>query len=96
MTWNRGQNIITEKFEDFVPAPETPEYAAPKLNEIEWQWRQETTVRAAMIEAEEANWAFLLTLEDAEFLGPRAVRYRRHRRNRPVPHRYHLGPLAED
>ena len=37
VTWNRGQNIITEKFEDFVPEPETPEYAAPKLNEIEWQ-----------------------------------------------------------
>ncbi len=70
VTWNRGQNIVTEKFEDFVPAPETPEYAAPKLNEIEWQWRQETVVRAAMIEAEEADWAFLLTLEDAETLGP--------------------------
>ena len=68
--WNRGQNIITEKFEDFVPAPETPEYAAPKLNGIEWQWRGETTVRRAMIETDEADWAFLLTLEDAEVLGP--------------------------
>ena len=68
--WNRGQNILTEKFEEFVPAPETPEYAAPILNEIEWQWRQEETVRTAMIQAEEADWAFLLTLEDAETLGP--------------------------
>ena len=70
VTWNRGQNIVTEKFEDFVPAPETPEYAAPILNEIEWQWRQEPGVRNAMIQAEEADWAFLLTLSDAEELGP--------------------------
>ena len=68
--WNRGQNILTEKFEEFVAAPETPEYAAPILNEIEWQWRQEETVRTAMIQAAEADWAFLLTLEDAETLGP--------------------------
>ena len=53
-----------------MPAPETPEYAAPILSEIEWQWRQETVVRAAMIETGEADWAFLLTLEDAETLGP--------------------------
>ena len=68
--YNRGQNIIATKFNGFVPAPETPEYAEPKLSEIEWQWRGETTVRAAMIETGEADWAFLLTLEDAEQLGP--------------------------
>ena len=68
--YDRGQRILTEKFEGFVPAPETPEYAAPILSEIEWQWRQETVVRAAMIETGEADWAFLLTLEDAETLGP--------------------------
>jgi peptide/nickel transport system substrate-binding protein len=33
--WERGSKLITTKFEDFVPAPETPEYAAPILNEIE-------------------------------------------------------------
>ena len=68
--YDRGQRILTEKFEGFVPVPETPEYAAPILGEIEWQWRQETVVRAAMIETGEADWAFLLTLEDAETLGP--------------------------
>ncbi len=68
--WNRGRNIQTERFEEFVAAPETPEYAAPILNEIEWQWRGEETVRTAMIQTGEADWAFLLTLEDAETLGP--------------------------
>lgn len=68
--WVRGAKLVTKKFEEFVPAPETPEYADPILNEIEWQWRGETTVRAAMIEAGEADWAFLITLEDAERLGP--------------------------
>jgi ABC-type transport system substrate-binding protein len=65
-----GQRVVTTKCEDFVPVPENPEYAAPVLNEIEWQWRSETTVRTAMIEAGEADWAFLLTLEDADQLGP--------------------------
>jgi len=67
--WVRGAKLVTKKFDGFVPAPETPEYAEPILNEIEWQWRGETTVRAAMIEAGEADWAFLITLEDAERLG---------------------------
>ena len=43
---------------------------APILEEIEWQWRAETTVRSAMIETDEADWAFLITLEEAEGLGP--------------------------
>lgn len=68
--WVVGQHVLTSKFKDFVPVPENPEYAAPVLNEIEWQWRGETTVRAAMIETGEADWAFLLTLEDSERLGP--------------------------
>ncbi|HZA25776.1 MAG TPA: ABC transporter substrate-binding protein, partial [Dehalococcoidia bacterium] len=68
--WVPGAKIVTEAFEGFVPAPETPEFAAPILDEIEWQWREETAVRAAMIEVGEADWAFLLSLDDAQRLGP--------------------------
>ena len=64
-----GIRLVSKRFEGFVPAPETPEYAAPILEEIEWQWRAETTVRTAMIETDEADWAFLITLEEAERLG---------------------------
>ena len=67
--WVPGQKVVTKAFEGFVPAPETAEYAAPILNEIEWQWREETSVRAAMIETDEADWAFLISLDDAERLG---------------------------
>jgi peptide/nickel transport system substrate-binding protein len=68
--WIPGQKIRTVAFENFVPVPENPEYAAPTLQEIEWQWREETTVRTAMVEAGEADWAFLLTIDDANTLGP--------------------------
>jgi peptide/nickel transport system substrate-binding protein len=68
--WVPGQKVVTAAFEDFVPAPESPEYSAPILNGIEWVWREETAVRAAMIEVGEADWAFLLNLDDAQRLGP--------------------------
>ncbi|HZA23579.1 MAG TPA: ABC transporter substrate-binding protein [Dehalococcoidia bacterium] len=68
--WVPGTKIVTAAFEGFVPAPETPEFAALILDEIEWQWREETAVRAAMIEVGEADWAFLLSLDDAQRLGP--------------------------
>lgn len=68
--WDRGSKVVLTAFEDYVPAPESPEYAGPYLDEIEFQWRTEETVRTAMVEAGEADWAFLLTIEDAEQLGP--------------------------
>ncbi|MDA0735469.1 MAG: ABC transporter substrate-binding protein, partial [Chloroflexi bacterium] len=68
--WVPGQKIVTRAFEDFVPASESPEFAAPILGEIEWTWREETAVRAAMIEVGEADWSFLLSQDDAERLGP--------------------------
>ncbi|HEU0022867.1 MAG TPA: ABC transporter substrate-binding protein [Dehalococcoidia bacterium] len=68
--WVPGQKIVTEAFEDFVPAPESPEFAPPILSEIEWTWREETSVRAAMIEVGEADWSFLLSQDDANRLGP--------------------------
>ena len=71
--WIPGQKIVTNAFQGFVAVPETLEYAAPILDEIEWQWREETTVRAAMIETGEADWAFLLSLDDADRLGPDRV-----------------------
>lgn len=68
--WIPGQRIRTVAFDKYVPVPEAREYAAPIIQEIEWQWREETTVRSAMIVANEADWSFLLTLEDAQSLGP--------------------------
>lgn len=68
--WSPGQKITTVAFEDYVPVAETPEFAAPVLKEIEWQWREETTVRTAMITTGEADWAFLLTQDDTKALGP--------------------------
>jgi ABC-type transport system substrate-binding protein len=68
--WVPGQVVRSSIFEDFVPVPEVPEFAAPIIPEMEWVWREEPAVRTAMIEAGEADWAFLITLEDAERLGP--------------------------
>jgi peptide/nickel transport system substrate-binding protein len=66
--WRSGQFVRTSIFENYASIPNT-EFATPIVEEIEWQWRQESAVRAAMIEAEEADWAFLLASEDAERLG---------------------------
>ncbi|HLF04776.1 MAG TPA: ABC transporter substrate-binding protein [Dehalococcoidia bacterium] len=68
--WVPGQKLRTVINEKFAAVPEVPEFAAPVVQEIEWQWREETTVRTAMVMAGEADWAFLLTLEDANALGP--------------------------
>ncbi|HLF04777.1 MAG TPA: ABC transporter substrate-binding protein, partial [Dehalococcoidia bacterium] len=68
--WIPGQKLRTVINEKFAAVPEVPEFAAPLVQEIEWQWREETTVRTAMVMAGEADWAFLLTLEDANTLGP--------------------------
>jgi peptide/nickel transport system substrate-binding protein len=67
--WDRGSKVVLTAFEGYVPAPESPEHAGPYLKELEFQWRTETTVRAAMIETGEADWAFLLGIEDTERLG---------------------------
>jgi peptide/nickel transport system substrate-binding protein len=68
--WDRGSKVIMTAFDGYVPAPESPEHAGPYLKELEFQWRGETPVRTAMIETGEADWAFLLEVEDAERLGP--------------------------
>ncbi|MSQ22338.1 MAG: hypothetical protein EXR53_03390 [Dehalococcoidia bacterium] len=68
--WTPGVKVVTAAFQGFIPAPESPEFAAPLLAEIEWQWREESTVRSAMIETGEADWAFLLSLDDTKRLGP--------------------------
>jgi hypothetical protein len=59
------------RVDGYVPAPESSEYAAPKLKNLKFQWRGETTARGAMIETGGADWAFLLSLEDVERLGPK-------------------------
>jgi peptide/nickel transport system substrate-binding protein len=68
--WDRGSKVALTAFEDYVAPPESPEHAGPYLKELEFQWRGETPVRTAMIETGEADWAFLLEVEDAERLGP--------------------------
>jgi peptide/nickel transport system substrate-binding protein len=69
--WIPGVKVRTSIFEDYVDIrDENPEFAYPIIQEIEWQWREEPSVRAAMISAGETDWAFLITLDDAENLGP--------------------------
>src|SRR5918996_197631 len=68
--WDRGSKVLLTAFKDYVAPPESPEHAGPYLKELEFQWRGETPVRTAMVETGEADWAFLLEVEDAERLGP--------------------------
>src|SRR5918996_78436 len=58
--WDRGSKVVLTAFEDYVPAPESPEHAGPYLKELEFQWRTKNPVLAAEIETGGEDGAFLL------------------------------------
>ncbi len=54
--WKRGIRVELEKNEDYLPNAAS-DARAPILQTVIQQWRNEPLVRAAMLEAEEADWA---------------------------------------
>ena len=55
--WRRGQEVELEAYEGYNPNPNTVYSRAPVIKTVIQQWRNEPMVRAAMIEAGEADWA---------------------------------------
>ena len=55
--WRSGIEIELEAYEDYNPNPSTNYSRAPIIPTVIQQWRNEPTVRAAMIETGEADWA---------------------------------------
>ena len=73
VSWLPGDQIVTQQFENYVPAPETPEYAAPILKEIQWRWVPDNVTWTATIRAGFADWVFDMTLEDVENLASNLI-----------------------
>ena len=63
--WRSGIEIEVEAYEDYNPNPVTSFSQAPLINTVIQQWRNEPTVRAAMIETGEADWAEI-SLDDRD------------------------------
>ena len=54
--WKRGIQVELEKNDEYIPNA-APDARAPILQTVIQQWRNEPLVRAAMLEAKEADWA---------------------------------------
>jgi peptide/nickel transport system substrate-binding protein len=55
--WRRGVEVELEAFEDYNPNPNTIYSQAPSIKRVIQRWRNEPTVRAAVIASGEADWA---------------------------------------
>jgi ABC-type transport system substrate-binding protein len=63
--WRSGLEIELEAYEDYNPNPSTVFSQAPVINTVIQQWRNEPTVRAAMVQTGEADWAEI-SLDDRD------------------------------
>lgn len=55
--WDPGVQIALEAYEDYLPNPVSIEMSAPTIQNATQIWRNEETVRAAMVQTGEADWA---------------------------------------
>ena len=66
VNWTPGVSITQEAYEDYVPVGDHFEFQKPLIQNIEWQWRGEPTVIAAMVETEEADMGWDVGVEQIE------------------------------
>ena len=64
--WDQGIDVTMEMYDGYVPNPLAPNDAsAPTIDEIKMVWREESIVRAAMVDVGEADWVFDLGVDQA-------------------------------
>ena len=73
--WNPGVSITQEAYEDYVPVGDHFEFQKPKIQNVEWQWRGEPTVIAAMVRAEEADIGWDVGVEQVDALPANMLRF---------------------
>ena len=73
--WTPGVSITQEAYEGYVPAGDHFEFQKPKIQNVEWQWRGEPTVIAAMVETEEADMGWDVGVEQIEALSSDMLRF---------------------
>jgi peptide/nickel transport system substrate-binding protein len=66
LEWVPGVEITLEAYEDYLPNPASPEMPAPTIKNATQVWRNEATVRAAMVQTGEADWPENIEFEQAE------------------------------
>ena len=73
--WNPGVSITQEAFADYVPVGDHFEFQKPFIQNVEWQWRGEPTVIAAMIQTGEADMGWDVGVEQTENLPREMLRF---------------------
>jgi peptide/nickel transport system substrate-binding protein len=56
--WQPGVSVTEEAYDGYVPAGDHYEFQKPLIKNVTWQWRNETTVMAAMVKTGEADLAW--------------------------------------
>jgi peptide/nickel transport system substrate-binding protein len=70
--WRRGESITMTAYENYLARTDVAEAQMPHIKEMTQLYRGEATVRAAMVQTGEADWAFEIGFENAEAV-PKAV-----------------------
>ena len=73
--WTPGVSITQEAYADYVPVGDHFEFQKPFIQNIEWQWRGEPTVIAAMVQTGEADMGWDVGVEQTENLPRDMLRF---------------------
>jgi peptide/nickel transport system substrate-binding protein len=66
--WRSGLDITEEAYEDYVPAGDHFEFQKPFIKNLRWLWRGEPTVIVAMVQTEEADIGWDVSVDAAKAL----------------------------
>jgi peptide/nickel transport system substrate-binding protein len=72
--WQAGVDITEEAYEDYVPGGNHFEFQKPFIKNLRWVWRGETTVMTAMVQTEEADIAWDVSVDAAKALPPEMIK----------------------
>jgi ABC-type transport system substrate-binding protein len=67
-------DITEEAYEDYVPGGNHFEFQKPFIKNLRWVWRGETTVMTAMVQTEEADIAWDVSVDAAKALPPEMIK----------------------
>ena len=72
--WRPGVSITQEAYADYVPVGDHFEFQQALIPNVEWQWRGEPTVLAAMVESGEADIAWDIGVDQVGALPANMIR----------------------
>ncbi len=72
--WKPGVSITQEAYDDYVPVGDHFEFQKAFIRNVEWQWRGEPTVIAAMVQAGEADIGWDIGVDQVDALPANMIR----------------------